>query len=79
TKSFHKSQDNLLVPGNTSSIMEHKSCNIPHCDTCQMETNKISYSTSKHKKSASFSLSSSWHGQFPKNEKQKIHKSVSEK
>ncbi|KAG8452533.1 hypothetical protein GDO86_004352 [Hymenochirus boettgeri] len=40
-----------------------------------------SNSSIKHKKSASFSLSSSWHGYFPKTEVEKpsFHKSVSEK
>uniref|UniRef100_A0A8C5PF73 Rho GTPase activating protein 9 n=2 Tax=Leptobrachium leishanense TaxID=445787 RepID=A0A8C5PF73_9ANUR len=79
TKQLYKSQDSLLGSGKTPYIMEHESSHKPHYSATRMEMDVQSRSSTKHKKSASFSLSSSWHGQFPKSEKQKIHKSVSEK
>ncbi|KAM8976869.1 rho GTPase-activating protein 9 isoform 2-T2 [Pelodytes ibericus] len=78
-KSLYRSQDNLLASSFTMSVVEHESpqsldYDPPHKGPCT-----YSHFTGKHKKSASFSLSSSWHGQFPKSEKQKMHKSTSEK
>ncbi|XP_040281671.1 rho GTPase-activating protein 9 isoform X2 [Bufo bufo] len=85
SKLFHRSQDNLLIPPFSSSKMEEQSCSNQTCeDSRNKEPNmgKITGSlTRAHKKSASFSLSSSWHGQFPKSEKQKntFQKCISEK
>ncbi|KAM3935140.1 rho GTPase-activating protein 9 [Leptodactylus fuscus] len=85
SKLFHRSQDNLLVPPFSSPKMEEQSCSNKNCeDTRQKEPNMQTLKsnfTRTHKKSASFSLSSSWHGQFPKSEKQRniFQKCVSEK
>ncbi|XP_068123555.1 rho GTPase-activating protein 9 isoform X2 [Hyperolius riggenbachi] len=73
SKLFHRSQDNLLVSCFAPSLMEehyYSSQNfedLPEEDTLP--------------RSASFSLSSSWHGQFPRSEKQNspVQKCVSEK
>ncbi|XP_044143020.1 rho GTPase-activating protein 9 isoform X2 [Bufo gargarizans] len=85
SKLFHRSQDNLLIPPFSSSKMEEQSCSNQTCEDSRNKepnTGKITGSlTRAHKKSASFSLSSSWHGQFPKSEKQKntFQKCISEK
>ncbi|XP_075055475.1 rho GTPase-activating protein 9 isoform X2 [Mixophyes fleayi] len=85
TKLFHRSQDNLRVSSLAPTIMEQQYLNNWNCEDSpqkepemQILTNSM---TRTHKKSASFSLSSSWHGQFPKSEKQKttFQKCVSEK
>ncbi|KAG9491573.1 hypothetical protein GDO78_000211 [Eleutherodactylus coqui] len=85
SKLFHRSQDNLLIPPFSSFTMEEQSCSNQNCtDPGKKEPNMQILTgnlTRTHKKSASFSLSSSWHGQFPKSEKQKntFQKCVSEK
>ncbi|KAM4796038.1 rho GTPase-activating protein 9 [Rhinophrynus dorsalis] len=82
TKHFFRSQENLLTFSSVPSIMEHHSCQNLHFDDLRESgMPALTNCTSKHKKSASFSLSSSWHGQFPKNEKQSsmFQKSMSEK
>ncbi|XP_069826474.1 rho GTPase-activating protein 9 isoform X2 [Dendropsophus ebraccatus] len=85
TKLFHRSQDNLLIPSFSSSKMEEQSCSSKNHENSQQKETIQHKSTGSltrtHRKSASFSLSSSWHGQFPKNEKQKtsFHKCISEK
>ncbi|XP_075706279.1 rho GTPase-activating protein 9 [Rhinoderma darwinii] len=85
SKLFHKSQDNLLIPPYPVSKMEEQSCKNQSCEgSRQKELDMQIFPgrlTRAHKKSASFSLSSSWHGQFPKSEKQKnlLQKCVSEK
>lgn len=81
-KLFNRSQDNLLLPSFSSSNMEDQSCSNRNCAESQQKEQIFSGSlTRTHRKSASFSLSSSWHGQFPKSEKQKntFQKCVSEK
>ncbi|XP_072263550.1 rho GTPase-activating protein 9 isoform X2 [Pyxicephalus adspersus] len=85
TKLFHRSQDNLLVSCFAPSLMEehyYVKENCEHFPQKDAEKQVLSNTlTRAHKKSASFSLSSSWHGQFPKIEKQssQFHKCVSEK
>ncbi|XP_063808441.1 rho GTPase-activating protein 9 isoform X2 [Pseudophryne corroboree] len=83
-KLFHRSQDNLLASPCTPSIMEQHLMNQNGEDSPKKESEQKSLApnmTRAHKKSASFSLSSSWHGQFPKSEKQQssFQKCVSEK
>ncbi|XP_073519417.1 rho GTPase-activating protein 9 isoform X2 [Phyllobates terribilis] len=85
SKIFHRSQDNLLSPQFSSAKMEGRSgSNQNSKDSPQKEPNvqvQKGSLTRTHKKSASFSLSSSWHGQFPKSERQKttFQKCISEK
>ncbi|XP_053311714.1 rho GTPase-activating protein 9 isoform X2 [Spea bombifrons] len=83
TKPLHRSQGNLLVSHLNPSVMEHENFHNVHNEASPHDEPNMqrvaTHSASKHKKSASFSLSSSWHGQFPKSEKQKIHKSISER
>ncbi|XP_056418521.1 rho GTPase-activating protein 9 isoform X2 [Hyla sarda] len=85
SKLFHRSQDNLLIPPFSCSKMEEQSCSCGNYEDSQqkdpIEHKSMGSLTRAHKKSASFSLSSSWHGQFPKGERQKnsFHKCVSEK
>ncbi|KAM4701678.1 rho GTPase-activating protein 9 isoform 2-T2 [Discoglossus pictus] len=84
TKFFHRSQDNLLVSSPFPSIM-NQSCHNLYFDSSPQKEPDVplftTRNTSKHKKSASFSLSSSWHGQFPRSERQTptFQKCVSEK
>ncbi|XP_018102949.1 rho GTPase-activating protein 15 isoform X3 [Xenopus laevis] len=77
-KHFTRSQENLLFFSPISSTMDDQSYLKFHSG--ESFTPTIPPST-KHKKSASFSLSSSWHGHFPKSEKEKspFYKCVSEK
>ncbi|XP_077339721.1 rho GTPase-activating protein 9 isoform X2 [Lithobates pipiens] len=85
SKLFHRSQDNLLVSCFAPSLMEEHYYVKQYCEgSPQKDAEKTFQSNSltrTHKKSASFSLSSSWHGQFPKSEKQpsSFQKCVSEK
>ncbi|XP_018425038.1 PREDICTED: rho GTPase-activating protein 9 [Nanorana parkeri] len=85
SKLFHRSQDNLLVSCFAPSLMEEHYYVKQKCEgSPQNDAEKpilTNVLTRTHKKSASFSLSSSWHGQFPKSEKQKstFQKCVSEK
>ncbi|KAM5179475.1 rho GTPase-activating protein 9 [Mantella aurantiaca] len=85
TKLFHRSQDNLLVSCFTPSLMEEHYYVKQNCEaSLQKDAKKQILNntfTRAHKKSASFSLSSSWHGQFPKSEKQtsSFQKCISEK
>ncbi|KAM4045073.1 rho GTPase-activating protein 9 isoform 2-T2 [Anomaloglossus baeobatrachus] len=84
SKIFHRSQDNLLSPQFFSKMEEQGGTNQNSKDSPKKEINvqvlKGSL-TRTHRKSASFSLSSSWHGQFPKCERQKttFQKCISEK
>ncbi|MEE6471709.1 hypothetical protein FKM82_009347 [Ascaphus truei] len=81
TKLFHRSLDNLL--STDPSIMDHQSCHNLYSEASpRMESQmQTTYTTRKNRKFGSFSLSSSWHGQFPKADKQtsKIQKSASDK
>ncbi|XP_041440355.1 rho GTPase-activating protein 15 isoform X4 [Xenopus laevis] len=77
-KRFTRSQENLLFFSSVPSTMDDQSYLKFHSGESFVAANPTS---TKHKKSASFSLSSSWHGHFPKSEKEKspVYKSVSEK
>ncbi|KAE8626659.1 hypothetical protein XENTR_v10006698 [Xenopus tropicalis] len=77
-KHFTRSQENLLFFSSVPSTMDDQSYLKFYSGESLTPTIPPS---SKHKKSASFSLSSSWHGYFPKCEKEKspFYKSVSEK
>ncbi|KAM9320450.1 rho GTPase-activating protein 9 [Gastrophryne carolinensis] len=85
TKLFHRSQDNLLVSCFLPSPMEERyfiEQNYGESPRKELKSPVSSNSlTRAHRKSASFSLSSSWHGQFPKGEEPKspFHKCISEK
>ncbi|KAG8585610.1 hypothetical protein GDO81_005090 [Engystomops pustulosus] len=85
SKLFHRSQDNLLIPQFSTSKMEVQNRSNQKCEDPRRKEENVplisGILTRSHRKSASFSLSSSWHGQFPKSEKQKnvFQKCVSEK
>ncbi|XP_073432927.1 rho GTPase-activating protein 9 isoform X2 [Dendrobates tinctorius] len=85
SKIFHRSQDNLLSPQFSPAKMEGQSGSNQNSKDSPQKDPKVQVLkgslTRTHKKSASFSLSSSWHGQFPKSERQKttFQKCMSEK